>query len=595
MPPPSGGPNAHTDGPRDPPEIRRSHPLFLHDYYRKQCRPPILGVINPLQHFCTTGHKAGLSPHPAFDTAYVLEQNGDMLRDGVNPLVHYLEARPFVWYAPNSWFDTVSYNIVHQHGRLDALHPLVDVLRHVDISDIPDPQANPALPADRAGNAGGSAQSGGGALAGVFRGLSALWGGSASRGSVSAGGVVAPAASGGRKATKIGGAGLQAFRHAVARVAEALRNGDETLAAGSLSTARLEAFLGSQDIHATGQLDPGWPASRRGVAIYAVYAPQGRLNQFHRALLAALRARDYAVILVNSSLAGGAEFRAEALSAADVVVQRRGGGRDFASWVAAIAMHYDLVSAFDHLVFVNDSLLGPIDSLDPVWAAFEASTAPVWGLTESNEIRRHLQSSFFIMRRAVVQSPTMISYLARYGFPDDRREVVQQGELGLGAVLASAGIPFEAMVSYQDVTESWLAGALERQRWYDSLSSGDVTPAFAAQVPPQATVPFAEFAEYWTSRFGAALRRGEPVNPQHVFWDVLWTKFHYPFVKRELLAVNPLKVPSVARIHEMLSPNMRASVLRGLEEVVPPSTPLSASVFRISRQTAAAWLAAVEP
>jgi hypothetical protein len=198
------------------------------------------------------------------------------------------------------------------------------------------------------------------------------------------------------------------------------------------------------------------------------------------------------------------------------------------------------------------------------------------------------------MRRSIVQSATMIRFMANFGFPDDRRKVVRQGELGLAAELASDGIPFEAMVSYQDVSRAWFAGSLRRQRWFDELAAGNATSTVVAQVPAGAEVAFAEYGQDWTSKRSASLRQGEPINPQHAFWDILCTEFRYPFIKRELLAANPLKVPSVVRLPEILAPSMRARVLRGLEEQAQPSTSLSASIFWISRQTVAAWLAAVE-
>jgi hypothetical protein len=184
----------------------------------------------------------------------------------------------------------------------------------------------------------------------------------------------------------------------------------------------------------------------------------------------------------------------------------------------------------------------------------------------------------------------MSRFVAGYSFPDDRREVVLQGEIGFATALECAGIRFEAMISHSDVVKSWLSEGNRRQRWLDELAMGRSTIAVRQHLPTTVASSFADRGHSWMTWLTTAVRRGEAFNPQHVFWDTLCTAFGYPFIKRDLVTVNPFNVPSVASIPDVIAPENRIRFLRSLSEITSPTSKFSQSLFRISRDTADAWL-----
>jgi len=516
------------------------HPLFDEAFYLAQ-RPELANQDTPLLvHYLTAGYKEYLSPHPCFDSKYIAERSPDMIKEGRIPLLDYLIHGAFREYDPVPWFDSVSYHILHQGADPGAENPLVDFIwRHPDFR----PPAPPRLPTsgEKPLSAKGRA---------TFRAEEL-------RAAVAAKGANGKGADG---------------KNAPARATVA-----DVLPAGAMAR-----FIASHDFYCEGAMPAGRKAPR-GVALYAIHADAGRLTASHRATIAALREGGNAIVLINSTLAEGRAFLAAARPLADLIVLRANGGRDFASWMATVGMLYGQIAGAEHWVFVNDSLLGPVGDCAPLWRGFRASGAEVWALTESFEQDFHLQSSFFILRRAAFQSAAFLRYLTGYGFPEERIEIVRQGEIGFSAAMKNSPLKIGVMVPYPKLAAAWLAEAPARQRWLDALAEGDA-PGAAAMIPALARPAFVRFAEDWLRRIEDAARRGEVRNPQHHFWDTLIGRFAYPFVKRDLLTVNPIFVPTVPRLFEVVGAPFHPVLSASLEPLVGPA-PAGGSVLRFSRET----------
>jgi hypothetical protein len=520
------------------------HPLFDEAFYLAQ-KPELARGSKPLLlHYLQTGYKELLSPHPCFDSRYYVEERSpDMVKRGQIPLLHYVMDGSAPIYDPVPWFDGVSYNILHQEADPKAPNPLVDFLaRHPDF--------RPPAPAR--------------APAGAEKPLAAK-----SRAKFSEADLRAAVAalSNGKGANGKGVPGR-------ATVADVLEGG------------AMARFIASHDVHIEGTLPAGRKAPR-GVALYAIYSASGGLSASHRAILRDLRASGHAIILINSTLAEGRAFLAAARPFADIIVLRANGGRDFASWMAAVGLFYGEISGAEHWLFLNDSLLGPVCDTAPLWRAFRASGAEIWALSDSLQEDHHLQSSFFILRRAAFQSAAFLRYLSAYGFPEERIEIVRQGEIGFSAALKNSTLKLGVMVPHHKLVAAWLAEAPARQAWLDALAEGEAPGMAAALIPARARAAFVRFAEGWLRETEAAVRRGEARNPQHHFWDTLISRFSYPFVKRDLLTLNPLHVPTVPRLFEIIGAAFRPDLMETLATLVGPA-PAGGTVLRLSRESLSA-------
>jgi GT2 family glycosyltransferase len=166
----------------------------------------------------------------------------------------------------------------------------------------------------------------------------------------------------------------------------------------------------------------------------------------------------------------------------EVVLVRENEGYDFGSWAAGLSFCRRWLDRVPLLILTNDSCYGPLHSVDVIFERLAASRADVVGLTESTAIRSHLQSYFMAYRPRVLRSPLFWAFWEQIGIWETKIDLVRSCEVGWSGVLADAGFQLEAL---------YLAG-----------QHGNVT---------------------------------------HTRWRQLLEELQFPFLKTELLRLNPIR------------------------------------------------------
>lgn len=163
----------------------------------------------------------------------------------------------------------------------------------------------------------------------------------------------------------------------------------------------------------------------------------------------------------------------------DALIWRQCSGYDFTSWKAAFETLPDLFEARE-LVLTNDSVLGPIHSLGNIHASMDAVNCDFWGMVESRETRRHLQSFYLVFRPKALQHKAFADFWPTVDNNPHK---------------------FATVLRYETFFSPWLA--------------------------EQGLIPAACVA---SSSFPPT-----NVNPCHYFWRPLLLRFGMPFLKRDLL------------------------------------------------------------
>jgi len=163
-----------------------------------------------------------------------------------------------------------------------------------------------------------------------------------------------------------------------------------------------------------------------------------------------------------------------------LVAVRHNEGYDFGSWKAALQLCWPWIEAAPRLILTNDSCYGPIFPLDELFERLGRSQADVVGLTESTLMRPHLQSFFIAYSRRLLRAPIFRAFWDNVGVWADKRQIVRAYEIGWSALLQQLGYSSEAL---------------------------------------------------YMSRYG---------NLAHTHWRELIEECRFPFIKKELLKVNPL-------------------------------------------------------
>jgi hypothetical protein len=273
-------------------------------------------------------------------------------------------------------------------------------------------------------------------------------------------------------------------------------------------------------------------AAKRKLAILAVYAPGNRLLGFHHQLIAMLAEMGFAVVLGLGRAEDPSMTVAPPLdSKADAYLIKDNLGYDFGTWFAALAAAKPHLPQVEELLFINDSIFGPLCPARALSDMISSAQSDVVGICDSYERAYHLQSFFLLFRRKALESGFLFDFADTYPFSNVKEDVIRDGEISLTQSLLSAGLSCEALFPYERLARRWLDRAAEY------LSAARLLPEYVSDSDASVQHLLA-----WVR----LLRRGEPLNPSHFFWDTLIER-GCPFVKRELLIKNPMETPLIAR------------------------------------------------
>ena len=199
---------------------------------------------------------------------------------------------------------------------------------------------------------------------------------------------------------------------------------------------------------------------------------------------------------------------------ADTFIRRENVGYDYFSWKIGFNALAEKEKFFE-VVFVNDSIYGPLFDIKHALLSPRIINADFWGLTNSSQIQWHTQSYFFSMRSPLLRSNAAQDYWDSVQPLKHKVDVINNYELKMAKYFRSRG---------------WLTGAIymnpPRTRWKTVLSGVDL------RYPRRS----ARYLYYnW---------RSKEQNPMHYLWRTVIDE-GVPFVKVEAIRDNPERLPSL--------------------------------------------------
>jgi tetratricopeptide (TPR) repeat protein len=532
-------------------------PLFDNDYYRGQLADTNLDVGPLLLHYLKQPAEAAASPHPLFDQQFFHERVDysqpalvsfiskfdSMGENGYNlsKMLYFREANPE--------FCSISYLLEHPEllGGNDI--PLVHFVRN----------AQPGLAWSESRRPGRQA-------------IAEL--------NADPGDLFEPA-------SYVRGCITEIAREQVCRGVRYLKKNAEIFFSQTPDAALGDLFKSiaawatvtddNQDLFA-------WLVESRRLAIYAIHVQDGRLRSYHKATLAALRSANYATVVVNSTTRGADKLVSDAAGLARAVMVRSGEGRDFASWIIALAHYAPALAHADHFLLLNDSLIGPFGDFVSVLASLEDDPADFKGLTDSLERDYHLQSSLLMLSKHALFSSAFLDFFLNFAPALTRDLVVKDGEIRLSKEMVKAGVAAKAMIPYSTLTETWLRGLPSQIEWAHDLPLRLEEIGLSHVMTADVASRFSAYLEDWLFDHATIrLRTGLPCNPQHWLWDGLIASGKFPFVKKDLLLINPEHIPTIIRLSDILPRNQQPSSAELLLDLVAPARDLPQSYLHLSR------------
>lgn len=162
-----------------------------------------------------------------------------------------------------------------------------------------------------------------------------------------------------------------------------------------------------------------------------------------RSLVQQLVERGYQVLVVSSSTVDGHLDWSGLDLGGTRVIRKPNVGYDFGSWAVGLD-HLHTIGGAECVVLANDSLAGPFAPVAQLLDRFEGTPADVWGLTETMQFSRHLQSYFLGFRRGVLTERPLAQFWTGVRHYDDKNLVIHRNEIGLGRLLQREGYAVDA-------------------------------------------------------------------------------------------------------------------------------------------------------
>ncbi len=217
-------------------------------------------------------------------------------------------------------------------------------------------------------------------------------------------------------------------------------------------------------------------------------------------------------------------------------------GYDFGAWREGFEVLRLPRSNTEMVVMANDSVYGPICSIDELLAAIDFEQADFWGCTESWQTRYHLQSYLIAFSPRVVASEAWRKFWLTVRPTWSKVWLVRLYEIGLTQTMLRSGFTCRAIWPYQSLIKD-----LDPELLTDYSEGG-----------PNIADPTIRARQYHTRHIRNAVVLRVPLNPTSDLWRQL-IHARFPFIKRELLRDNPTHVPDVAEWQEVAATQSNAN------------------------------------
>jgi hypothetical protein len=510
---------------------RPPHPLFDPTYYEAAIDVPASWRETLLEHYLCKLAPESFLPHPALDGEYVVALIGSDDTTNATLLEAFVSGLDTQELSPHIGFASCDYRLLSPPLAGGSDHPFTAYLREGGIASwLPNRAARGAAPAfkrlERACQAAKVALCGIGGL-----------------------GAVSPPVARGR-----------ALRH--------------RLSARAVSPAAYRIISG---------LSPHHGSSAGKVAIYAASANPAA-DAVHAHALAALKQAGFTIVFVAAQpdqLAGSTGTRDRygqpsegpgplARPLVDALLVQAMGNQHIGAWVLACRLFAEPIATYDQVLFLSDNLVGPIGPAERLFDSLAAG-AGWWGVTHADQSSGSVDAELFALSAQVMASAAFQTFITDFTFADTATRVSESAEHELSRALRAAGFSPTLLAPADDLRAGWLHALPAKLRWFRDLADQPAPDAGAAQSDSALCLHdrIARYAETWLRARVQNPRYGGRIRPSLLFWDVLIDQHHMPFVRRDLLTINPIDDPALLRLRDLLG----AESLALLHRLIAPTLP----------------------
>jgi len=308
-------------------------------------------------------------------------------------------------------------------------------------------------------------------------------------------------------------------------------------------------------------------ADSQKIAVFIHFDGRGRVHRYVEYYLAKLAEAGFHIVFVSNA----PKFPMESVGAVkphvSSILWRENVGYDFGAYKEGINEVPDLETR-DLLVLCNDSVYGPVHSIADVVEKMDAQDVDIWGITDNWEVKYHIQSYFIAFKKSALVSTAFAKFWKNLRFVQSKFWVIKKYEIGLTQYFLSSGLRGTALCPYRVAAKNIVQTVRDHEVLEENEGGlmqllghgGDHQRSGRSSKLDMETRRFMRRV-YW------AIDRGMPLNSTHFFWDYMVVKMGCPFVKRDLLLKNPLRIPYMIAWDEVIRNNTAYDVDLALDHL----------------------------
>lgn len=252
------------------------------------------------------------------------------------------------------------------------------------------------------------------------------------------------------------------------------------------------------------------------ICIFAHYDEEAQVKPYVVYYLNKLKEKNYSIYFVSTAPKADDDIIEQLLKICTKVIYRENIGYDFGSWQIGLKLISSMVSNINHVLLANDSVYGPIFDMDVLFNDYSESQSDFYGASDSYQTGYyHIQSYFMIISNKVLNSTTWLKFwdnLKNYHRKDD---IIVNFEIGLSMVLMVNGFNLN---SYCKSNIS-INDAILKEHIYSSQ----------------------------------LMKSSSDYNLTHVLWDFMISEYNFPFIKKELIEKNPLRLKTLQGLSKVIN------------------------------------------
>lgn len=274
--------------------------------------------------------------------------------------------------------------------------------------------------------------------------------------------------------------------------------------------------------------------NHKKIFFLAGYSNQPKLLNYQNSYIRAFQQSGFYVVYILAT--NEPRNVAGTLNSADRVIVRKNLGYDFGSWATAFQLCHPEFLKAKEVIWGNDSIIGPIYSIDSLLEKIEKSASDIWAITDSQDKKYHFQSYLWGMKKKANQFQPVIDafFFYRYPLPKDKDAAINQYEIEALNFFKTLGLTIDILFPEHSLI------SLAEKKLIDEMQKYYKKWRVLTELSPTTPIKDKLFENILT--FSDTLKNHLITNPSHMYWNILMDS-GFPFIKKELLTLNPIGYP----------------------------------------------------